>query len=90
MTMTTISNDFRRAKPPIQFGDAGTVTAWLRRLLLRSLRGARGALQAAVHAWRASRAIHALEALDDRMLRDIGIVRSEIAYRVRQHKTALW
>ena len=87
MTMTTISNDTWREKPPIQRGDAAIVRAKLRWPLLGDLRGV---LRDAIGAWRARRANQPLDVLDDRMLRDIGMVRSEIEYGVRRHKTAQW
>jgi uncharacterized protein YjiS (DUF1127 family) len=87
MTMTTISNDTWREKPPIRRGDAAIVRARLRWPLLGGLRGAK---RVAIAGWRARRATQLLDVLDDRMLRDIGMVRSEIEYGVRRHKTAEW
>jgi uncharacterized protein YjiS (DUF1127 family) len=87
MTMTTISNDIWHEKPPIQRGDAPVVRARLRWSLLGGLRGV---LRVALRDWRASRANQPLDVLDDRMLRDIGMVRSEVEYGVRRHKTAEW
>ncbi len=50
----------------------------------------RAAVRAAIDAWRTRRATQRPEELDDRMLRDIGMVRSEIGYGVRQYKTTEW
>lgn len=74
--MTTISNDIWRKEPPIR-------RARLRWPLL-------GILRDAIGAWRARRANQPLDVLDDRMLRDIGMVRSEIEYGVRRHNAAEW
>jgi uncharacterized protein YjiS (DUF1127 family) len=53
-------------------------------------RGLRGVLRDAFRKWRARRANQPLDVLDDRMLRDIGMVRSEIEYGVRRHNAAEW
>lgn len=53
-------------------------------------RGLRGVLRDAIDAWRACRANQSPDVLDDRMLRDIGMVRSQIEYGVRRHQTAQW
>jgi uncharacterized protein YjiS (DUF1127 family) len=50
----------------------------------------RGVLRDAFRKWRARRANQLLDVLDDRMLRDIGMVRSEIEYGVRRHNAAEW
>jgi uncharacterized protein YjiS (DUF1127 family) len=80
MTMTTISNDIWRKEPPIR-------RARLRWSLLGDLRGG---LRDAIGAWRARRAKQRPDMLDDRMLRDIGLVRREIEYGARQYKTTEW
>jgi len=53
-------------------------------------RGLRGVLRDAIGAWRASRVNQPLDVLDDRMLRDIGMARSEIEYGVRRHRPGEW
>ena len=85
--MTTISNDLRRKEPPIRRGDAAAMRARLRWPLLGDLRGV---LRDAIGVWRARRANQPLDVLDDRMLRDIGMVRSEIEHGVRLHNIAEW
>jgi uncharacterized protein YjiS (DUF1127 family) len=85
--MTTISNDIGREKPSTQRGDAAVVRARLGWPLLGDLRGV---LRDAIGAWRARRANQPLDVLDDRMLRDIGMVRSESAHRIRRHNIAEW
>jgi uncharacterized protein YjiS (DUF1127 family) len=47
------------------------------------------AARAGIRAWGVSRAIQALRQMDDRTLRDIGMTRSEIEYRVRKHAKEL-
>lgn len=81
--MTTTSNPVSR-RP----GDASALNETLRLLVLSGFRNLRRMSRAAIRERHTSRAIRALEALDDRMLRDIGMVRSEIEHRVRQHKAA--
>jgi uncharacterized protein YjiS (DUF1127 family) len=49
-----------------------------------------GVLRDAIGAWRARRANQSPDVLDDRMLQDIGMVRSEIEYGVRRHRTGEW
>jgi len=55
----------------------------LGRLLVRSVRNG-------TNAWMVRRAIDSLQALDDRMLADIGLHRSEIDYAVRRQLTRDW
>jgi uncharacterized protein YjiS (DUF1127 family) len=74
--MTTINNDIWRR-------DATVMRARLRRSLF-------GRLRDAVGAWRARRANQPLDVLDDRMLRDIGMARSNIEHGVRRHRTGAW
>jgi uncharacterized protein YjiS (DUF1127 family) len=81
--MTTIRNDIWPEEASIPHGDAAIVRQRLRWPLL-------GILRDAIGAWRARRANQPLDVLDDRMLRDIGMVRSEIEYGVRRHNAAEW
>ena len=87
--MTTIGNDVWRSKAPFGLGE-GAVFEILRRPFSNGALGVRRVLRAAVREWRVRQSARTLQALDDRMLRDIGIARSEIAYRVRLHRTAQW
>jgi uncharacterized protein YjiS (DUF1127 family) len=75
-------------KAPVARDATSIALETLRRALLNGALGLRRVARAADRAWCESRAIRAMEALDDRMLRDIGIVRSEIPYRVRRPRTA--
>jgi len=81
--VTIISNDTWRKEPPIRRGDAAATRARLRWPL-------RGVLREAFGAWRARRANQPPDVLDERMLRDIGMVRSEIEHGVRRHRTGEW
>jgi hypothetical protein len=85
--MTTISNDTWRKQPPIRRDDAAAARTGSRWALLGDLRGV---LRDAIGAWRARRANQPPDLLDDRMLRDIGLVRSETEYGVRRHRTGEW
>ena len=66
---------------PRRASRAGSIAMACRRLVTDLRTG----IGYAMDAWATQRAIRALQSLDDHMLQDIGLTRSEIASRVRQH-----
>jgi len=62
---------------------SGAVWHRLGRIITRSVRNA-------VNEWMVQRTIDTLSTLDDRVLHDIGLCRTEIEWRVRRQQTPHW
>jgi uncharacterized protein YjiS (DUF1127 family) len=91
MTMTIIDNQLWPEKRQLASREIPALNHSLwQHLFITFVDGMRRAARAGVRAWGISRAISALRQMDDRMLRDIGITRSEIEYRVRKSAEELW
>ena len=71
-----------RERPPNPAGSAGAM--W------RALRRSRASVCNCVNAWMVWRTIDALQRLDDRTLKDIGMPRGEIEFRVRELMPRNW
>jgi uncharacterized protein YjiS (DUF1127 family) len=88
--MTIIENQLWREKRQLGLREIPALNHSLwRHLLITFFDGMSHAARAGIRAWGVSRAIQALRQMDDRTLRDIGMTRSEIEYRVGKHAKEL-
>lgn len=73
--------DLPRALPERRAG--GGIGITLTRIIVRAVRNR-------IHAWMVWRTMDSLQRLDDRTLRDIGLPRGEIEFRVRELMPRNW